>query len=93
MLNEACFLLTESISKMEDIDQAMKLGCIHSMEPFELMDLIGLDVCLAIMGSLYKERGDPKFRPYPLLRKIVRSGRLGRKTGIGFYSYQKSGRA
>ncbi|RLI25648.1 MAG: 3-hydroxybutyryl-CoA dehydrogenase [Candidatus Hecatellales archaeon] len=89
MLNEACFLLMEGVAKPEDIDTAMKLGCNHPMGPFELMDLVGLDIVLAIAETLYQETGDPKFRPAPLLRKMVRAGLLGRKTGRGFYTYQK----
>jgi 3-hydroxybutyryl-CoA dehydrogenase len=89
MLNEACFLLMENIARPEDIDTAMKLGCNHPMGPFELMDLVGLDIVLAIAETLYQETGDPKFRPSPLLRKMVRAGLLGRKTGRGFYTYKK----
>ncbi len=89
MLNEACFLLMEDVAKPEDIDTAMKLGCNHPMGPFELMDLVGLDIVLAITETLYQETGDPKFRPSPLLRKMVRAGLLGRKTGQGFYVYDK----
>jgi len=89
MLNEACFLLMEDVAKPEDIDTAMKLGCNHPMGPFELMDLVGLDIVLAIAETLYQETGDPKFRPSPLLRKMVRAGLLGRKTGQGFYVYGK----
>lgn len=87
MLNEAMFLMMEGVAKAEDIDKAMKIACSHPMGPFELADLIGLDVCLAIMGTLYEETGDPKFRPCPLLRKMVRAGYLGRKVGRGFYEY------
>jgi 3-hydroxybutyryl-CoA dehydrogenase len=89
MLNEAMFLLMEGVAKAEDIDKAMKLACNHPMGPIELADLIGLDICLAIMGTLYRETGDPKFRPCPLLRKMVRAGNLGRKVGRGFYEYQR----
>jgi len=89
MLNEACFLLMENVAKPEDIDTAMKLGCNHPMGPFELMDLVGLDIVLSITETLYQETGDPKFRPSPLLRKMVRAGLLGRKTGQGFYTYKK----
>jgi 3-hydroxybutyryl-CoA dehydrogenase len=89
MLNEACFLLMENVARPEDIDTAMKLGCNHPMGPFELMDLVGLDIVLAIAETLYQETGDPKFRPSPLLRKMVRAGLLGRKTGRGFYTYKK----
>lgn len=89
MLNEACFLLMENVARPEDIDTAMKLGCNHPMGPFELMDLVGLDIVLSITETLYQETGDPKFRPSPLLRKMVRAGLLGRKTGQGFYTYKK----
>ena len=75
--------------KKEEIDAAMKLGANHPMGPLELGDLIGLDVCLAIMEVLYREFGDSKYRPHPLLRKMVRANLLGRKTGVGFYDYRK----
>ena len=77
----------EGVASIEDIDTAMKLGSNHPMGPFELGDFIGLDVCLAIMEVLYNEMGDTKYRPCPLLRKMVRSGNLGCKTGKGFYIY------
>lgn len=87
MVNEAMFLIMEGVAKAEDIDKAMKTACNHPMGPLELADLIGLDVCLAIMGTLHEETGDPKFRPCPLLRTMVRAGYLGRKVGRGFYEY------
>jgi 3-hydroxybutyryl-CoA dehydrogenase len=89
MLNEAMFLIMEGVAKAEDIDKAMKLACNHPMGPLELADLIGLDICLAIMETLHRETGDPKFRPCPLLRKMVRAGKLGRKAGRGFYEYPR----
>lgn len=87
MINEAAFILMEGISSAEDIDQAMKLGANHPIGPLALADLIGLDVCLSIMETLYTEFGDPKYRACPLLRKMVRANQLGRKTGQGFFTY------
>lgn len=87
MINEATFILYEGIAKAEEIDTAMKLGANHPLGPLALGDLVGLDVCLAIMETLYNEFGDSKYRPCPLLRKKVRAGQLGRKTGRGFFEY------
>ncbi|MGL4739556.1 MAG: 3-hydroxybutyryl-CoA dehydrogenase [Sarcina sp.] len=89
MINEAAGILAEGIATEEDIDTAMKLGAAHPMGPLALGDLIGLDVCLAIMDVLYKETGDSKYRAHSLLRKYVRAGWLGRKTGRGFHNYAK----
>lgn len=89
MINEAIGLVETNVASVEDIDKAMKLGANHPMGPLALGDLIGLDVCLAIMEVLYAETGDPKYRACPLLRKMVRAGKLGRKSGQGFYCYNK----
>lgn len=88
MMNEAFNLLMEGVASAEDIDKAMKLGTNVPMGPFELADYTGLDIGLAVMEVMYRETGDPKFRPSPLLRKYVRAGRLGRKTGRGVYDYR-----
>lgn len=89
MINEAIFIYNEGIADIEGIDAAMKLGCNHPMGPLELGDLVGLDVCLAIMDVLYNETGDSKYRACTLLRKMVRGKKLGQKTGIGFYKYNE----
>ena len=86
-INEGIFVYSEGVADIEGIDNAMKLGCNHPMGPLELGDYIGLDIVLAIMEVLYNETSDSKYRPAPLLRKMVRAGHLGVKSGIGFYDY------
>ena len=87
MINEACFALMEGVATKESIDAVMKLGMNHPMGPLQLADLIGLDTCLSIMEVLQQGLGDSKYRPCPLLRKMVKAGWLGRKSGRGFYEY------
>jgi 3-hydroxybutyryl-CoA dehydrogenase len=87
MINEAIYCLMEGVADKEAIDTVMKLGMAHPMGPLKLADLIGLDVCLSIMEVLHQGFGDPKYRPCPLLRNMVAAGKLGRKSGEGFYSY------
>ena len=89
MVNEGIGIFAEGVASAAEIDEAMKLGANHPMGPLALGDLIGLDVCLAIMEVLYNEFDDSKYRPHPLLRKMVRANQLGRKTGVGFYDYRK----
>ena len=89
MINEAAFIKMEGVSDVEGIDAAMKLGANHPMGPLELGDFVGLDICLAIMDVLYNETGDSKYRACPLIRKMVRGGNLGVKSGKGFYIYNE----
>jgi len=90
MINEAAYCLMEGVATREAIDTVMKLGMNHPMGPLALADLVGLDTCLSIMEVLHEGLGDDKYRPCPLLRKMVRAGRLGRKSGQGFFEYPAS---
>ena len=89
MINEAIFAVQEGLATPEDIDAGMKLGCTHPLGPLALADMIGLDTMLSVMEVFYQGFNDPKYRPAPLLKEMVAAGRLGRKTGMGFYSYGK----
>lgn len=89
MINEAINVYAAGVASVEDIDTAMKLGANHPMGPLALGDYVGLDIVLAIMEVIYSETGDSKYAPSPLLRKMVRAGKLGKKTGVGFYDYSK----
>ena len=88
MINEAVYCVMEGVAAPEDIDTVMTLGMAHPMGPLTLADFIGLDVCLSIMEVLHRELGEDKYRPCPLLKKMVVAGRLGRKSGRGFYEYE-----
>ena len=90
MINEAVFVLSQGIASREDIDTVMKLGANHPMGPLELADLIGLDTCLHVMEAMHSGLGEDKYRPAPLLRRMVEAGQLGRKSGKGFYDYENS---
>ena len=87
LINEAIDCLQDAVADAETIDQVMQLGCAHTMGPLRTADLIGLDVCLDIMEVLHRDLGLDRYRPSPLMRKMVKAGRLGRKTKRGFYSY------
>ena len=89
MINEAAFVYSEGLASAEDIDTAMKLGANHPMGPLALGDLVGLDIALAVMETFYREFADSKYRPAPILKKMVRAGHLGMKTGKGFFDYSK----
>jgi 3-hydroxybutyryl-CoA dehydrogenase len=87
MINEAIFALQEGLASAEDIDAGMRLGCNHAIGPLALADMIGIDTLLSIMEVLHQDLGDPKYRPAPLMREMVAAGRLGRKSGRGFFPY------
>ena len=89
MINEAINVYAAGVASVADIDVAMQLGANHPMGPLALCDYIGLDIVLAIMEVIFNETGDSKYAPSPLLRKMVRAGKLGKKTGVGFYDYAK----